>query len=43
MEFKIRIQEIIELIKANELMKTIEYAKKQLTKFDEEPELMATV
>ena len=37
LEFKLRVQEFVELVKQNELLKAIEYSKKQLSKFDQEP------
>ena len=36
MEFDLRMQEFIELVKANETIKAIEYARKHLVKYAQE-------
>ena len=38
-----RVQEFVELIKTNQLIPAIDYAKKQLSKFDQDPELLVVL
>jgi hypothetical protein len=37
------VQEFVELIRSNELLKAIEYSKKQLSKFDQDAELLTVL
>ena len=43
LEFRLRLQEYIVLVKANDLVAAIDYARKQLQKFDTETELLQTL
>ena len=40
LEFKLRVQEYMEHVRSNELFKAIDYSKKQLQRFDQDPELL---
>ena len=43
LEFKLRVQEYMEHVRSNELFKAIDYSKKQLQRFDQDPELLQTL
>ena len=43
LEFKLRVQEYMEHVRSGELFKAIDYSKKQLQRFDQDPELLQTL